>query len=106
MDSGGSVSQSCQFRESWHRNNCHQDDGTSVPMSSAYSPLLHLPSPLITRVAADTMTIQMQMTGYLDKEAADASQTVREVLGYLSDLEFAALCAGLSAGPGEGSAVC
>ena len=44
-DSGGSVSHSCQSRESWHRNNCHQDDGTSVPMSSAYSPLLHLPRP-------------------------------------------------------------
>ena len=53
------------------------------------------------------MTIQMQMTGYLDKEAADASPNVRFILGYLSDLEFAALCAGLSAaGPVEGCAVC
>ena len=48
----------------------------------------------------------MQMTSYSDKEAADASQNVRFILGHLSDLEFAALCAAMSAaGPVEGCAV-
>ena len=48
----------------------------------------------------------MQMTGYSDDEAADASQNVRFILGYLSDLEFSSLCAGLSAcQPVEGCAV-
>ena len=52
------------------------------------------------------MTIQMQLTGYSDDEAADASQNVRFILGHLNDLEFAALCAGLVAeGAVEGCAV-
>ena len=71
---------------------CNRDDGTNEPKSSAYSPVLLLPRPLIIRVAADVLEIQCRALGYTDEHA---SQTVREVLGYLSDLEFTALCAGL-----------
>ena len=106
-DSGGSGSQSCQSQASCRPVTRNHDDGTNEPKSSAYSPLLLLPRALITRVAADTMTIQTQILGHTDEHVIDASQNVRFILGYLSDLEFSSLCAGLSAaGPGEIGAVC
>ena len=62
---------------------------------------------LVTRVAADAMTIQSQDLGNSNSVATEAGQTVRDVLGYLSDLEFYSLWEGLAAaGPVEGNAVC